>query len=153
MKTEKINSGRSMIEMLGVLAIIGVLSIGGLAGFKYASDKIKANRILSDASLAYASLVTQENTSSELTPLNMKTDSGLTFYSYRNETGEDFIQTSGITKDVCEKILSQDGSNNLKVYTSAGAAFTTCADDNTMMFGFSGTPIRIIIRERGDDKN
>ena len=25
-------SGRSMIEMLGVLAIIGVLSVGGIAG-------------------------------------------------------------------------------------------------------------------------
>ena len=26
-------SGRSMVEMLGVLAIIGVLSIGGIAGY------------------------------------------------------------------------------------------------------------------------
>ena len=26
-------SGRSMVEMLGVLAIIGVLSAGGLAGY------------------------------------------------------------------------------------------------------------------------
>ena len=28
-------SGRSMIEMLGVLAIIGVLSVGGIAGTMY----------------------------------------------------------------------------------------------------------------------
>ena len=28
--------GRSMIEMLGVLAIVGVLSIGGVAGFNKA---------------------------------------------------------------------------------------------------------------------
>ena len=27
-------SGRSMVEMLGVLAIIGVLSVGGIAGIK-----------------------------------------------------------------------------------------------------------------------
>ena len=27
------DSGRSMIEMLGVLAIIGVLSVGGIAGY------------------------------------------------------------------------------------------------------------------------
>ena len=26
-------SGRSMVEMLGVLAIIGVLSVGGIAGY------------------------------------------------------------------------------------------------------------------------
>lgn len=41
----KINeSGRSMIEMLGVLAIIGVLSIGGIAGYSKAMAKHKINK-------------------------------------------------------------------------------------------------------------
>lgn len=35
-------SGRSMIEMLGVLAIISVLSVGGLAGYNVAMGKILA---------------------------------------------------------------------------------------------------------------
>ena len=30
--------GRSMIEMLGVLAIIGVLSVGGIAGYSKAME-------------------------------------------------------------------------------------------------------------------
>ena len=34
-------SGRSMIEMLGVLAIIGVLSVGGIAGYSKAMEKWK----------------------------------------------------------------------------------------------------------------
>ena len=38
--------GRSMIEMLGVLAIIGVLSIGGLAGYTMAMNRHRANVIL-----------------------------------------------------------------------------------------------------------
>ena len=29
-------SGRSMVEMLGVLAIIGVLSVGGISGYSKA---------------------------------------------------------------------------------------------------------------------
>ena len=33
MFNKKSQSGRSMVEMLGVLAIIGVLSIGGIAGY------------------------------------------------------------------------------------------------------------------------
>lgn len=37
-------SGRSMIEMLGVLAIIGVLSIGGIAGYSKAMTKYKINK-------------------------------------------------------------------------------------------------------------
>ena len=39
-------SGRSMVEMLGVLAIIGVLSVGGVAGYRYAMDTLKTNNIL-----------------------------------------------------------------------------------------------------------
>lgn len=38
--------GRSMVEMLGVLAIIGVLSIGALAGYSYALQKYRVNEII-----------------------------------------------------------------------------------------------------------
>ena len=38
-------SGRSMIEMLGVLAIIGALSVGGIAGYTKAMRKSKINNI------------------------------------------------------------------------------------------------------------
>ena len=37
-------SGRSMIEMLGVLAIVGVLSVGGIAGYSKAMTKFKINK-------------------------------------------------------------------------------------------------------------
>ncbi|MCP4393784.1 MAG: hypothetical protein GY804_05895 [Alphaproteobacteria bacterium] len=36
-------SGRSMIEMLGVLAIVGVLSVGALAGYSMAMERYHAN--------------------------------------------------------------------------------------------------------------
>ena len=39
-------SGRSMIEMLGVLAIVGVLSVGGIAGYSKAMTKFKINKII-----------------------------------------------------------------------------------------------------------
>ncbi len=42
----KQESGRSMVEMLGVLAIIGVLSIGGIAGYTIAMNRYRANEIL-----------------------------------------------------------------------------------------------------------
>ena len=38
--------GRSMIEMLGVLAIVGVLSVGGIAGYSKAMTKLKGNRLI-----------------------------------------------------------------------------------------------------------
>lgn len=41
-------AGRSMIEMLGVLAIIGVLSVGGIAGYSKAMMKYKVNRSMDE---------------------------------------------------------------------------------------------------------
>lgn len=39
-------SGRSMVEMLGVLAVIGVLSSAGIYGYSYAMDQYKYNTYL-----------------------------------------------------------------------------------------------------------
>ena len=43
-------TGRSMIEMLGVLAIIGVLSVGGIAGYSKAMAKFRANKTIDQIS-------------------------------------------------------------------------------------------------------
>ena len=48
-------SGRSMIEMLGVLAIIGVLSVGGIAGYTKAMMKYKINKATDQISQVVAS--------------------------------------------------------------------------------------------------
>lgn len=45
--SEKINqNGRSIPEMLGVLAIVGILSVGGIAGYGRAMMKYKLNKQL-----------------------------------------------------------------------------------------------------------
>ncbi len=42
------DTGRSMIEMLGVLAIIGVLSIDGIEGYKFTMTKYQANQVVNE---------------------------------------------------------------------------------------------------------
>lgn len=61
--------GRSMVEMLGVLAVIGVLSVGGIVGYSTAMNKHKANNVLQEASLRAASIAQQleNDPSAELT--------------------------------------------------------------------------------------
>ncbi len=53
MLKEKQENGRSMIEMLGVLAIIGVLSVGGIAGYTSAMRSYKANEIINATSMLF----------------------------------------------------------------------------------------------------
>ena len=58
-------AGRSMIEMLGVLAIIGVLSVGGIAGYSKAMNKFKTNKVADNVSMLVTNIKTlyaQQNT-------------------------------------------------------------------------------------------
>ena len=47
----KNENGRSMVEMLGVLAIIGILSVAGIYGYTMAMRKYRANEIVHTASM------------------------------------------------------------------------------------------------------
>lgn len=51
-------SGRSMVEMLGVLAIIGVLSVGGISGYSKAMAKFKLSKAMDQMSLLVANIRT-----------------------------------------------------------------------------------------------
>ncbi|MDO4162020.1 MAG: type 4 pilus major pilin [Pseudomonadota bacterium] len=69
----KEQSGRSMIEMLGVLAIIGVLSVGGIAGYSKAMNKFKTNKVADNVSMIVANIKTlyaQQNTYTDLSNKN-----------------------------------------------------------------------------------
>lgn len=52
----KTEHGRSMVEMLGVLAVIGVLSVGGVAGYTHAMDRHKVNQIMNFFDIAMVSI-------------------------------------------------------------------------------------------------
>ena len=57
-QVETAQYGRSMIEMLGVLAIVGVLSVGGIAGYSKAMTKFKINKTADQISQIVANIRT-----------------------------------------------------------------------------------------------
>lgn len=52
------SSGRSMVEMLGVLAIVGVLSVGGIIGYITASHNLRTNNLKDEISTIVANIRT-----------------------------------------------------------------------------------------------
>lgn len=52
---KKNQSGRSMIEMLGVLAIIGVLTVGGLQGYEYVMKRHRISTTIQQVAVAMQS--------------------------------------------------------------------------------------------------
>ena len=63
-------TGRSMVEMLGVLAIIGVLSAGGLAGYSKAMFKHKLNSTMDQITMLVTNIRTMYGTQGNYAGLN-----------------------------------------------------------------------------------
>ncbi|MCM1323668.1 MAG: type II secretion system GspH family protein [Acetobacter sp.] len=51
-------SGRSMIEMLGVLAIVGILSVGGIIGYSKAMTKYRINKWTEEMTFVLQNFIT-----------------------------------------------------------------------------------------------
>ena len=86
--------GRSMIEMLGVLAIVGVLSVGGIAGYSKAMKQIRYNKALSQWNQIIAGI---ERYGKKL------------YVSNANQTTVNLKSTLTKTKDIPEEMI-QDNS-------------------------------------------
>ena len=136
-------SGRSMVEMLGTLAIIGVLSIGGIAGYSYGMDKYRANQTIQDINLRMMDLMTQLNNHPDSYP-NISNEWGTkgAFYpmdvAYDYETLEYALEVSDVPKQVCKMVF--DGlitTYSIEIGTERRVAPTDenlCGDNNTMAF-------------------
>ena len=131
-------TGRSMLEMLGVLAIIGVLSVGAIMGFRQAMNRHKANVILNDVSLAFEELATHETTGaiSRYQVTAFTPESGHTLYAKRDANGNDSVEVVGVAQGVCNVLIQYDKTElYTQISDTAGAKLTACADNQTMVFG------------------
>ena len=115
----KIESGRSMVEMLGVLAIIGVLSIGGIAGYTMAMNRYRANEIIDTASklsvVAQTQAANGQTFNSQRVNLNTiglsgNNVHGATFTAAEN--GQVTIENTSVTDGVKSALKSITGRDN-----------------------------------------
>ncbi len=96
-------SGRSMVEMLGVLAIVGVLSIGGIAGYTAAMNTQRANDAVTHA-LRLATLASGKRLMSPTARLEPSELAGTNF-TFANEDPDGFTLTiSNLSPAVIAKI-------------------------------------------------
>ena len=142
-------SGRSMVEMLGVLAIMGVLSIGGIAGYTYAMNRLKANDIIDGVNKRAVALSTYTLLGTGVSATTLDAE-------FANKIG-DFpvalaaadpgftLTVSEITRPVCNHVLNNGVQmartitlGTTKVWENGVKADYTCAEDgNTIVFTFA----------------
>ena len=139
-KIPELQSGRSMIEMLGVLAIIGVLSIGGVATFQYAMTKDKANKVIYDINLLREQTLTN---AADVPAENFEPESGYQMSSQYGEGGIVSILINDLDKDVCERLLSMRFEDLRFLHAEQNTDILNCGEDITFraVFGLGDNAI------------
>ncbi len=143
--------GRTLLEMLAVLAIIGVLSIAALVGFTYAMNKHRANETIYDVMLRGTNVpmideyyydkasgyefrfpgLVNNGRQGTYYPMTTKKDAGSSYY----------VEATGVTYRVCELILKMNPTDidqivvNNSVYTGDSDICGT-TDGLAMLFCF-----------------
>ena len=135
-------SGRSMVETLGVLAIMGVLAIGGIAGYRYAMDKYNANEILNEVRKR-AVTASQQRILGRTIDLSewSNTIQGhpvTAADNYGGDTSFFALTVSGIEKGVCDQVIKE--KIPFAVNTWVGESSEECIEgNNDITFAFANT--------------
>ena len=145
-----------MIEMLGVLAIVGVLSVGGIAGYSKAMEKFKINKTIDEISHIVANIRTlyaQQTTYEGLDETNaikmgvipdsLKTSNSWptminsfngVVLIYQHHSGQRYfgISYNGLSKDACMSLATYNWGDK----SSSGLIGITLANYNGVTDGF-----------------
>ncbi len=141
-KIYKINQselGRSMIEMLGVLAIASALSIAGIVCYTYAMNKYQANTIIADSKIVFTIADKSPMASSEeWQAVDYIPASGKIFTARKDLLSLAFVKVEGVEESVCRQILNSRIEGYLDFYNVDNVLMTTCDASNTIIIDWNG---------------
>ncbi len=150
LKNNRNQFGRSTVEILGVLAIIGVLSIAAILGYSYGMDKYRANKIIQDISLRGVEMLARLENSEEFTEEDLargwenETTIYPTSFFYEDDYDRFGVQVTGVPSRVC-RFIGDSISDSIEIRIAVDAEehkinehTEECdiSNDNTMYFFF-----------------
>ncbi len=140
-------SGKSMVEMLGVLALMGLLAVLGAKGYSMAMERATANRIVEEInrrSIVYSQqlLMTTSNTALNHSELATEIEGGYPVSG--NRFGDDYFQivVQKLPQNICTRIGKLGYARAIQVLAN-GTALTTAdqsacqATGNVLIFTFT----------------
>ena len=142
-KQKTAETGRSMVEILGVLAVIGVLSIGGIYGYTFAMDKYRANDIIYEVNLRNRDTWNKYQDkdlpeAEELDEWADTTQTGFPIGVYPRSNIVFDVQVDDVPSRVCKQVLNMNIEGPMFIWTPSedgkkqifnGNASELCGDD------------------------
>ena len=148
--------GRSIIEMIGVLAIAALLTVGGVWGYRLSVDSHQANEILENVRyMAGLVIVAEENKVDEQHQIKVeefeKNNSfklrAVIFEPEGNHVGLFAVEANDVSKGVCEAILNK-AKKAYRIIVNGAENNQVCLTSNRMQFLFQWTDTSV----QDDDK-
>ena len=159
--SDSAQSGRSIIEMLGVLAIIGVLTVGGIAGFSAAMSKYKITKITDEVQRmvtnirsvyagkrSYAGLDTKnaytlgilnsEQCADEECAAPTNTFGGSILLGLPNNAHYFSITYNNLTRDACTRLAMNDWGNATSGLVAVVVKGSAQGSQNSMTYASDG---------------
>ena len=132
-------SGRSLLEMIGTLTIMGILSITAIMGFRYGMNKLKANRIYNDAKLAYVSISSSGGAPYHWAAPEFTPECGYTLSVRRDKDNNNFVLVDSVEDEVCDLLLdmAEDGGE-VSLYYLDNQPMTCEEDEQDIVISFAG---------------
>ena len=130
-----------MIEMLGVLAIIAVLSVGGLAGYSKAMEKWKENKVIGEYSYLMQGIIEHLSNFEKLNDTSNRYDllptlSAMNLLPGNWKNASDYDEHKTVS-DTLGNTLSVFSRNNRVVITLLFGASSVSKNGNTVSQTFS----------------
>lgn len=136
----KNQSGRSMIEMLGVLAIIGVLSVGGIVGYSKAMERYRVNETINQ--IRYIVQNTHDVFRSQKDYSALYAEGGDSYAVYStNSKARQIVEKAKIFQESIIKNNYKNLFNGQIFYGGADyAGLYTAGDKKVFVLGINGIP-------------
>lgn len=133
-------SGRSMLELLGTLAIIGILSAGSIVGYSYAMNKHRANKTIDDINRRAMDIIS--HLSQGTTPNLDAWQNETTIYPISLSSEEDetnyYLKVEKIPFEVCN-IITESMSQIIEIEIEVDNDTHACAaGQNILYFTYEG---------------
>ena len=139
------------MEMLGVLSIIGILSIAALFGYNYAITKYKSNTTINDLN-RFVVVVTQQmlmgHDTLDLSEANNKTTLNYPATAYYLEDARYFeIALANVPPKVCQQILRENLKEPLVIKVND---YAYVGDDSICKVDDEGSPVEMVFQYVSD---
>ena len=125
-----------MVEMLATMAIMAIIVISGIAGYRYAIHKNRAHVVLSDAKTAFVTEDANLSPNYEWTRVNFNPECALFMEVARDKIGQILVRVEDIEKPICEHLIRLSAPGSLSLFDDDSEPLTTCEDLNNIIFAF-----------------